>query len=129
MEWLKDKDLAKAMEMVPFAEAFVKAVKSAVKEKLKENPDAVPGYKLRGGGSMTSYDAVEVAKVLMDSGLLKIEDIHKAMRFSMVPLVPIWADTTGMSKAEARKDLVSRLSGVADSKPKSPAVVKDKNVS
>lgn len=126
MEWLKDEDLAKAMEMVPFAEAFVKAVKSAVKEKLKENPDAISGFKLRGGGSMTSYDAVKSAKILMDSGLLEISDLHKAMKFSLLPLVPIWADVLGVSKAEARKDLTKRLEDASSSRPKSPSIVKDK---
>ena len=74
---------------------------------------------------MTVYEAAEVAKILMDSNLLTWEDLMEGMRFTMERIVEPWADKTGVSKAEARKDLKSRLSEVAQTKPKSPSVVKD----
>ena len=125
-DWLeKPEDLARAMEIVPLAEAFAKAVKAAVRAKLEEGVE-IKGYKLRPGGKMTTYDAVEAAKVLMDSGMLKLEEIHSAMKFTPTNLTQVWADKLGMSKAEATKDLKSRLKDTASMKPKSSSVVKDR---
>jgi len=56
-------DISKAMEMVPIMEAFIKQVKAVVKEKLQENPEAVPGFKLRGSGKITSYESSGVAEI------------------------------------------------------------------
>lgn len=124
--WLeKPEDLAEAMEMVPLAEAFAKAVKSAVRAKLEDGVE-VKGYKLRSGGMMTTYDAVEAAKILMDSGLLSLEDIHGAMKFNPSNITQVWADKIGKSKAEATKDIKSRLKDTATTKPKSSSVVKDR---
>ena len=125
-DWLESPaDLSAAMAMVPLAEAFAKAVKAAVRTKLEEGVE-IPGFKLRKGGNMTTYDAVEAAKILMDSGLLELEDIHKAMRFTPSNLTQAWADKTGKTKAEASKDIKSRLKDIARSKPKSSSVVKDR---
>lgn len=125
-EWLeKPEDLAEAMAMVPLAEAFAKAVKAAVRAKLEEGAE-IPGFKLRKGGNMTTYDAVEAAKILMDSGLLKLEDIHSAMRFTPSNLSKTWADKTGSTVAEANRDIKARLKDAARSKPKSSSVVKDR---
>lgn len=125
-DWLeKPEDLAEAMAIIPLAEAWAKAVKAAVKAKLEEDPKAVPGFKLRNSGSMTVYEATEVAKILMDSNLLKWEELMESMRFTLERIVQPWADKTGVSKADARKDLKSRLSEVAKTKPKSPSIVKD----
>ena len=125
-DWMdKPEDLAAAMAIIPLAEAWARAVKAAVKVKLDEDPKAVPGFKLRKSGSMTVYEAVDVAKILMDSNLLTWEDLMEGMRFSMEGIVQPWADKTGVSKADARKDLKSRLGEVARTKPKSPSIVKD----
>lgn len=125
-DWLESpEDLAEAMQIVPLAEAFAKAVKSAVRAKLDDGVE-IKGYKLRSGGNLTTYDAVEAAKILMDSGLLQLEDIHKAMKFTPTALTQTWADKLGMSKAEASKDLKLRLKEVAVQKPKASSVVKDR---
>ena len=125
-DWLESpEDLAEAMQIVPLAEAFAKAVKSAVRAKLDDGVE-IKGYKLRSGGNLTTYDAVEAAKILMDSGLLQLEDIHKAMKFTPTALTQTWADKLGMSKAEASKDLKIRLKKVAVQKPKASSVVKDR---
>lgn len=125
-DWLESpEDLAKAMEIVPLAEQFAKAVKAAVRAKLEDGVE-IEGYKLRSGGRMTTYDAVEAAKVLMDSGLLTLDEIHKGMRFQPSSLTQTWADKTGVSKAEATKDLKSRLKDTCSTKPKSSSVVKDR---
>ena len=127
MKWLDDpKELAEAMELVPFAKAYVSLVNAAVKAKLVEDPDAVPGFKLRGGGHMTSYEAKEVAKVIMESNVIGWDDLMTVMKFSMTPFISIWSDHTGMSKAEAKKDLLARFKGIAKTKPTSPSVMKDK---
>lgn len=125
-DWLDSPEqLAEAMGIVPLAEAFAKAVKSAVRAKLDDGVE-IKGYKLRSGGNLTTYDAVEAAKILMDSGLLQLEDIHKAMKFTPTALTQTWADKLGMSKAEASKDLKLRLKEVAVQKPKASSVVKDR---
>lgn len=118
-------DISKAMEVVPIMEAFIKQVKAVVKEKLQENPDAVPGFKLRGSGKITSYEASEVAEILMSTNVVQWDDFLKACRYSEQPMVTVWADKRGISKAEARKDLKKRLAEVAKEKPKSPAIIKD----
>lgn len=126
MNWLEQpKDLAEAMEMVPLAEAFVKAVKAAVKENLKNDVE-IPGFKLRNSGNMTSYEAKKVAEQLMDSNLIKWEDLLESMKFSIEGLVPVWAEKTEQTIAEARKDLKSRLSEVATSKPKASSIARVK---
>jgi hypothetical protein len=125
-KWLEDNNqLSEAMELVPLMEAFTKAVKAAVKEKLKEGTE-IPGYKLRGSGSMTTYEATKVAELLMDSNLITWNELMKSMKFSIETLVPVWADKTEQSKHDARVDLKGRLSDVAQSKPKASSVAKIK---
>lgn len=125
-KWMDSpEDISKAMEVVPIMEAFIKQVKAVVKEKLQENPDAVPGFKLRGSGKITSYEASEVAEILMSTNVVQWDDFLKACRYSEQPMVTVWADKRGISKAEARKDLKKRLAEVAKEKPKSPAIIKD----
>ena len=126
MNWLEEpKDLAEAMTMVPLMEAFAKAVKSAVKAKLKEEIE-IPGFKLRSSGNMTSYEASKVAEQLMESNLIKWEDLLESMKFSIEGLVPVWAEKTEQTIAEARKDLKSRLSDIAKTKPKSSSIARIK---
>lgn len=124
-DWLNDEDLAEAYSMACFAETFAKAVKSAVKAKLEENPESVPGYKLKGGGNTTSFNAKEVADIIMDSNVIGWDKLLEAMKFSLTPFVGIWADGTGMSKAEAKKDLRERFKKIERTKPRSPSVMKD----
>lgn len=126
MKWLEDGKLAEAMQLVPLCEAFVKGVKSAVKAKLQEDPESVPGYKLRDGGKMTTYEAKEVAKIVMESNVLGWDDLLEHMKFSLTPFISTWADHTGMTKAEAKKDLSERLKDIADTRPKSASIVKAK---
>jgi len=124
--WLdKPEELSDAMELVPLMESFAKAVKSAVKAKLGEGLD-IPGFKLRNSGSMTIYEAGDVAKQLMDTNIVKWEDLLESMRFSIEALVPVWAEKTEQSIADARKDLKMRLSDIAKSKPKSSSISKIK---
>jgi|11_taG_2_1085331.scaffolds.fasta_scaffold03817_7 hypothetical protein len=122
--WLKDEDLAEAMSMAVFAETFAKSVKSAVKARLEENPECVPGYKLKGGGNVTSYDAKKVANIIIDSNVIGWDQLLEVMKFSMTPFITIWASHTGMSKAEAKKDLQQRFKDIARTKPKAPSIIK-----
>lgn len=125
-KWLNDPEkLAEAMELVPVLESFTKAVKATVKKKLEDGTE-IPGFKLRKSGSMTSYQACKVAKTLMESNLLQWDDLMESMKFSLEGLIPVWADKTDQSKQEARVDLKSRLSEVAESKPKASSVAKIK---
>ena len=126
MNWLDDDKLAEAMQLVPLCEAFVKGVKSAVKAKLEEDPEAVPGYKLRDGGKMTTYEAKEVANIVMEANVIGWDDLLQHMKFSLTPFISTWADHTGMTKADAKKDLNERLKGIARTKPKSASIVKSK---
>jgi hypothetical protein len=126
MDWMdKEGDLSKAMDLVPIMEAFIKQVKAVVKEKLLENPEAVPGFKLRKSGNITAYEASKVAEILMSTNVLSWTDFLGACRYSESPMVQIWADKRGISKAEARKDLKERLNECANTRPKSPAIIKD----
>jgi hypothetical protein len=125
-DWLdKPEDIAEAMKMVPLAEQFAKVVKAAVRAKLEEGVE-VPGFKLRAGGRMTTYDACKAAKILMDTGIITVDELMGAMRFSPTGLNGIWAEKVEMTKAEGRKDLVGRLKEASETKPKSSSVVKDR---
>jgi hypothetical protein len=125
-KWMETpEDISKAMEIVPIMEAFIKQVKAVVKEKLIENPDSIPGFKLRGSGKVTSYEASKVAEILMSTNVVTWDDFLKACRYSEQPMVTVWADKRGISKAEARKDLKKRLADVGKESPKSPAIIKD----
>jgi len=124
--WLdRPEHLAEAMELIPIMESFIKQVKAVIKDKLTEDPDAVPGFKLRPSGNITAYEASKVAKILMDLNILSWDDFLGACRFSEAPMINIWADKRGISKSEARKDLKERLSDIAAKKPKSPAIIRD----
>lgn len=125
-KWMETpEDISKAMEIVPIMEAFIKQVKAVVKEKLLEDPDSIPGFKLRGSGKVTSYEASKVAEILMSTNVVTWDDFLKACRYSEQPMVTVWADKRGISKAEARKDLKKRLADVSKESPKSPAIIKD----
>lgn len=125
-DWLKDEDLSDAFAMVSFAETFAKSVKAVVKAKLEEDENSVPGYKLRGGGTTTSYDAKEVADIIMDSNVIGWNDLLEAMKFSLTPFVKVWSEHTGMTPKEAKKDLSERLQKIQRVKPRSPSVIKSK---
>lgn len=125
-DWLdKPENIKEAMELLPVMEAFIKQVKAVVKEKLLESPTAVPGFKLRPSGNITAYEASAVAKILMETNVISWDEFLGACRYSEQPMVTIWADKRGISKAEARKDLKGRLGDIATTKPKSPAIIKD----
>lgn len=126
-KWLdKPEHISEAMEMVPIMEQFIKHIKNLVKEKLKEDPESIPGFKLRGSGEITSYEAVEVAKILMETGLLEWDELMKAMRFSEAPMVKVWQEKfPAMNAGEIRKDLKQRLSGIVKTRSKAPAIIKD----
>jgi hypothetical protein len=125
-KWMDSpEDISKAMEMVPIMEAFIKQVKAVVKSKLEEDPKAVPGFKLRNSGKITSYEAWKVAEILMSTNVLEWNDFLKACRFTEGSMVQVWADKRGISKSDARKDIKKRLEEIAQEKPKSPAIIKD----
>lgn len=125
-KWMETpEDISKAMESVPIMEAFIKQVKAVVKERLLENPESIPGFKLRGSGKVTSYEASKVAEILMSTNVVTWDDFLKACRYSEQPMVTVWADKRGISKAEARKDLKRRLESIGKESPKSPAIIKD----
>lgn len=125
-KWMETpEDISKAMESVPIMEAFIKQVKAVVKERLLENPESIPGFKLRGSGKVTSYEASKVAEILMSTNVVTWDDFLKACRYSEQPMVTVWADKRGISKAEARKDLKKRLQSICKESPKSPAIIKD----
>ena len=126
MDWEnKPEDLAKAMEMVPIMDAFIKQIKAVVRGKLEENPESVPGLKLRKGGNMTTYEACKVAEILMSTNVLTWDDFLKACRYTDSAMVKVWSDKRGISQGDARKDLKKRLGEVAQSRPKASSVVKD----
>lgn len=123
-DWLtKDSDLLEAYRMAKTMEAYIKQVKSAIKERLEEDAKSVPGLKLRKSGNTVSYDCTEVAEILMSTNVLQWNDFLKACRFVEGSMVGVWADKRGVSKADARKDIKKRLGDIAQTKPKSPAII------
>ena len=123
-DWLtKDSDLLEAYRMAKLMEQYIKQVKSAIKEKLEEDAESVPGLKLRKSGNTVSYDCPEVAEILMSTNIVQWNDFLKACRFVEGSMVNVWADKRGITKADARKDLKKRLGNIAQTKPKSPAII------
>lgn len=118
-------DLAEAMTLAPLMEQFVKQVKALVREKLEEDPSSIPGFKLRKGGNITTYEAFEVADILMSTNVLEWNDFLKGCRYVDGAMAKQWADKRGISLAKARADLKERLKDIVKTKPKSSSIIKD----
>lgn len=119
------KDLTEAMTLAPLMEQFVKQVKALVREKLVESPDSIPGFKLRKGGNITTYEAFEVADILMSTNVLEWNDFLKGCRYVDGAMAKQWADKRGISLAKARADLKDRLKDIVKTKPKASSIIKD----
>lgn len=118
-------DLAEAMTLAPLMEQFVKQVKALVREKLVESPESIPGFKLRKGGNITTYEAFEVANILMSTNVLEWNDFLKGCRYVDGAMARQWADKRGISVAKARADLKDRLKDIVKIKPKASSIIKD----
>ena len=118
-------DLAEAMTLAPLMEQFVKQVKALVREKLVESPESIPGFKLRKGGNITTYEAFEVANILMSTNVLEWNDFLKGCRYVDGAMAKQWADKRGISVAKARADLKDRLKDIVKIKPKASSIIKD----
>lgn len=118
-------DLAEAMTLAPLMEQFVKQVKALVREKLEEDPSSIPGFKLRKGGNITTYEAFEVAEILMSTNVLEWNDFLKGCKYVDGAMAKQWADKRGISVAKARVDLKERLKEIVKTKPKSSSIIKD----
>ena len=118
-------DIAEMMTMAPLMEQFVKQVKALVREKLEEDPNSIPGYKLRKGGKITTYEAFEVAEILMSTNVLTWNDFLKGCKYVDGAMVKQWADKRGISVAKARVDLKDRLKDIVKTKPKASSIIKD----
>jgi uncharacterized protein (UPF0218 family) len=123
-DWLnKDSDLLEAYRVSKIMEQYIKQVKSAIKERLEEDAESVPGLKLRKSGNTVSYDCPEVAEILMSTNVVQWNDFLKACRFVEGSMVNVWADKRGITKSDARKELKKRLGDIAVTKPKNPAII------
>ena len=118
-------DIAEMMTMAPLMEQFVKQVKALVREKLEEDSTSIPGFKLRKGGNITTYEAFEVAEILMSTNVLSWNDFLKGCRYVDGAMAKQWADKRGISLAKARADLKQRLKDVMKTKPKASSIIKD----
>ena len=118
-------DLAEAMTLAPLMEQFVKQVKALVREKLVESPESIPGFRLRKGGNITTYEAFEVANILMSTNVLEWNDFLKGCRYVDGAMAKQWADKRGISVAKARADLKDRLKDIVKIKPKASSIIKD----
>lgn len=118
-------DLAEAMTLAPLMEQFVKQVKALVREKLEESPESIPGFKLRKGGNISTYEAFEVAEILMSTNVLEWNDFLKGCRYVDGAMAKQWADKRGISLAKARADLKDRLKDIVKTKPKASSIIKD----
>ena len=118
-------DIAEMMTMAPLMEQFVKQVKALVRERLEEDPKSIPGFKLRKGGNITTYEAFEVAEILMSTNVLTWNDFLKGCKYVDGAMVKQWADKRSISLAKARLDLKDRLKDIVKTKPKASSIVKD----
>ena len=126
MEWMdKHEDIVEAMEVAPIMEQFIKQIKALVREKLTEDPKSVPGFKLRKGGNITTYEAFEVAEILMSTNVLQWNDFLKGCKYVDGAMAKQWADKRGISLAKARVDLKERLKDIVQTKPKASSIIKD----
>ena len=120
MENISNEELADKMAIVKVVERFGKSVKDTAKSRLESGVD-VPGYKLRSTGKTTSFDAVGASEVLFGANL-PVKDFLQAVKISEPDLVTIWAEFTEQKKADARKDLRTRLEQVMFQKDKANSV-------
>jgi hypothetical protein len=120
MENISNEELAEKMAIVGLIERFGKSVKSTAKNRLESGIN-IPGYKLRNTGSVTSFDAVGASEILFSANL-PVAKFLQATKISEPDLIQIWADHTDQSKADAKKDLRTRLEQVMFRKEKAKSV-------
>jgi len=126
-----DTHLGWALEIAVLAEKWASAVKSRAKEELG-NGEEVEGWKLRSSGKVKSIsDANLCAERIMDTNLLKWEDLLTTTSISISKLVKVWMEKRNESGATLkRKDAVEELEqileGIITEKPKAEALVRAK---
>lgn len=120
MESVNSEELAERMGDVPLFDRWVKEVKALVRNRL-EKDIPVPGFKLRSSGKVTSFDAAKAGEILFDANM-SVDEFLSCCTLKEPQLVSAWALKTGLTKAEARKDLRLRLENCMSQKAKARSV-------
>lgn len=120
MESVSNEELAKKMGEVPLFDRFNKEIKALVRNRLEKDID-VPGYKLRSSGKITTFDAEKAGEILFDANM-SVEEFLKCCTLKEPQLVKAWSIKTGLTTAEARKDLRLRLENCMTQKAKAKSV-------
>ncbi len=120
MESVSNDELAEKLADVQLFDRFIKEVKGLARERLEKDID-VPGYQLRRTGKITTFNAAKAGTILFDANLT-IEQFLKCCTVKEPKLVAEWAELTGQTKAEARKDLRLRLENCMSQRAKAKSV-------
>lgn len=127
MDWENNpEDLRKAMDMVPMMDAFIKQIKAVIRKKLEEDPNCIPQYKLSKGRTITSYEAKEVAKILLDTNQISWDDFLEACSYKHTTMKKVWASKKAIKQSEAKEYLDKKLSGIAKKTNAQPSINKIK---
>tara|TARA_B100000029_G_scaffold470923_1_gene510169 strand:+ start:334 stop:1422 length:1089 start_codon:yes stop_codon:yes gene_type:complete len=120
MESVSNDELAEKLADVQLFDRFIKEVKGLARERLEKDID-VPGYQLRRTGKITTFNAAKAGQILFDANLT-VEQFLKCCTIKEPKLVAEWAELTGQTKAEARKDLRLRLENCMTQRAKAKSV-------
>jgi len=97
-----------------------------VKERLKEDDEYLPNYKLRKTGSVKSIkDMPKAIKIIMEKLGIKDKDLSKYLKITLSDITKLYEEKTGDKKG-SRKAVEEMLSEVIVAKEKSPSLQKSK---
>lgn len=100
---------ADLLDRMKIAESYIEMYRSAAKEIIAEDPNAIPGWGLKDGKTrVTIYDPIKAWELVGDD-LFDYEEWSQATSISIPELVTILASKTEMSTKAAKELLVTRL--------------------
>lgn len=108
VESIPDQQLADLAPKLDIAKKVIERLKARLEERVRENPQAFPGWKFKPGRLMPEIPSVQSA-YLAFKDLIDSDTFLKATNLGLGELVRIYRDASGVTWEQARKDVESRL--------------------
>jgi len=123
---MNNTELVDAMDKVPMVEKWIKAVKTAVRELLEKDEDAMNGvYKLRRSGTTTTYTK-EAVMALLNSEQMTLEELAPLLKINEGALAKAWSEKFGVTARDAKYQFRKALEECVQTKPKAMSIYKAK---
>jgi hypothetical protein len=119
-------EIERLIGVAQIASKFAERLTKWVKEKLKENDNYLPNYKLRRTGTVKSIkDIPKAIRILMDKLNVTDKDLSQYLKITLSDITKLYENKTGDKKG-SRKAVEELLSEVIIAKEKSPSLQKSK---